>query len=120
MNLPIESQKRAEKFVQEVKEDGLLFYVLKDDGSAEISASHHFESEDNQPSVVIPFWSKSLLPYARQWAEDAEIEELSIEDFIEFWLPGMHHDQVIVGLNWDQNGIGYECQPMELADRLID
>jgi len=45
--------------------------------------------------------------------------ELSLEDFINYWLPGMNNDGVILGLNWDQNGIGCECQPSNLLDKLV-
>lgn len=30
----------------------------------------------------------------------------------------MNEDGVVVGLNWDQNGIGYECDPIDLLEFL--
>lgn len=120
LGLQIDSQARAEKFITEIQNDGFLFYVLKGDGSAEISASNDFSDEEERPCVVIPFWSQKFLPYAQIWADGAEIQELSLEDFIEFWLPGMMHDHVIVGLNWDQHGIGSECQPIDILNRLAE
>jgi hypothetical protein len=46
------------------------------------------------------------------------VQELALEDFLKFWLTGMDKVGLIVGLNWDQNGIGYEGLPTEVLEKL--
>ena len=115
MKLQIDGQKRAEKFVYEVLETDTVYYLQKGE-YAETTESHNYENDEGNPAPVIPFWSKTFISYARKWADDLEIQEISLESFVKNWIRGMNEDGVIVGLNWDQNGIGYECDPIDLLE----
>lgn len=117
MKLSIDGQKRAEKFIYETLETGMVYY-LKSGENAETTESHHYADEEGNPAPVIPFWSKTFISYARKWADDLEIQEVSLESFVKNWISGMNEDGVIAGLNWDQHGIGYECEPMDLLEFL--
>lgn len=108
---------RANKFLQEIRDSNTVYYV-RNGQNAIPSDSHHFEDSDGNACPVIPFWSKSFLPYARAWGEGLDIQELPLEAFKEHWLNGMEQDGVIVGLNWDQHGIGYEVEPIKLLEIL--
>ncbi|MBY0273412.1 MAG: DUF2750 domain-containing protein [Alphaproteobacteria bacterium] len=117
LGLEIDSQLRAKKFIAEILETQKVYY-LKQGKYAIESESNNYEDEEGNPLSIIPFWSKTYLPYARKWHEGSAIQELPIESFIKYWLKGMNKDGLIVGLNWDQNGIGYECKPLELLENL--
>lgn len=118
LGLKADSEKRAEKFITEALNTRIVYFLKMDDGSAETTISHELTDKDGNPAPVIPFWSKSYLPYARKWSQDCPMQELTLEDFVKFWLQGMAKDGVLVGLNWDQHGIGSECAPTELLAKL--
>jgi len=114
-----DSEKRAHAFITDALSTRVDYYVKKDGyEGAEDSESNDFSDLEGNAATVIPFWSKSFLPYARKWGETCPVQELSLEDFLKFWLTGMDKDGLIVGLNWDQNGIGYEGLPTEVLEKL--
>ena len=39
---------------------------------------------------------------------------VSLEEFIDEWLPGMHEDVVLIGVNWDENMDGDELEPLDV------
>jgi len=117
LGLEIDGKIRAQKFIAEVLETNTV-YFLKRGKYAEESESNNYEDEERNPLSIIPFWSKTYIPYARKWSDESELHELSLEEFIKCWLKGMTADGVIVGLNWDQNGLGYECTPLTLIEDL--
>lgn len=42
-------------------------------------------------------------------------EAIPIDAFVEDWLPGMHEDNAMVGLNWNADLEGVEVEPADLA-----
>lgn len=119
LGLKADSEKRAHAFITEALRTRIVYYLKKDgQEGAEDSESNDFTDLEGSPATVIPFWSKSFLPYARKWGETCPVQDLSLDDFLQFWLTGMNKDALIVGLNWDQNGIGYECLPTDLLEKL--
>ncbi len=38
----------------------------------------------------------------------------SLEEFLDEWLTGMHADEVLVGVNWDQELEGGELEPLDM------
>lgn len=117
LGLAVDSQKRANKFTREAFETKLVYY-LKQGQSPEVSETTNYEDKEGNALPIIPFWSKTYIPYARKWSDNSEIQQLSLEDFTEYWLTGMQEDEIMVGLNWDQNGIGHECTPLDLLEEL--
>lgn len=117
VGLEIDGTLRAEKFIHEVLETDSVFY-LKNDQFAQDSESNHYQDEDGNPAPVIPFWSKKFIPYAKKWSPGLEVKEISLKSFVTEWLNGMNEDGIIVGLNWDQNGIGYECTASSLFEEI--
>jgi hypothetical protein len=117
--LKVDGEKRASKFITEVLNTGMVYYLKSNEfGGAEDSESNDFTDKDGCPATVIPFWSKSFLPYAKKWGGLSQLQELLLKDFVTLWLTGMNKDNVVVGLNWDQNGIGHECLPTDLLKKL--
>lgn len=103
-----------ELFVSQVLENGQIWGLKNDDGWA-LCDSIEFEETD-----VFPFWSSE-----RHAADHCEGEwdvyepaSLSLDEFLEDWLPGMHEDGAMVGPNWDGDLNGLEVEPRDLAERL--
>jgi hypothetical protein len=64
---------------------------------------------------VMPLWSSAELAQQHcieEWANYIPCE-ISFSDWFEFWLEDLNQDNVIVGVDWQDND---ECLEMELAD----
>lgn len=103
-----------EIFIDEVLESGKLWGLKSEDGWA-VCDSVEFEETE-----VFPFWSREE-EAARHCNGEWKIYSpapISLDDFLEEWLPGMHEDGALAGPNWDSELTGEELEPVELAGRL--
>lgn len=74
------------------------------------------ESEQYEETQVMPFWSQpefAELHCQGEWA-DYKVVPVSLEEFLEDWLPGMHQDVFLVGVNWDAELEGREEEPLDV------
>jgi len=101
-------------FIARIQETGLVWGLKSNDGWA-VCPSLEFEKTD-----VFPFWSDeadALAHCTEDWAIYTP-DTISIEEFVESWLPGMHEDEVMAGPNWDVEMSGLEVEPADIAERL--
>ncbi len=73
-------------------------------------------SEKYADASVMPFWSQPEFAQCHvsdDWAE-YEIVAVSLEEFMDDWLTGMHSDEVLVGINWDEKLEGDESEPLDV------
>ena len=80
------------------------------------------ESNEYEDTTVYVFWSDE--PSAQQhiseeWSE-YQATPIELEIFIEDWLFGMSEEGLLAGINWDENLIGDEVEPSDLAELLAD
>jgi hypothetical protein len=67
----------------------------------------------------MPFWSslaraKKIIATVPAYAS-FEVVELSLEEFIENWIPGLERDGLLVGVNWSGvRALGYDIEPGQL------
>jgi len=75
-------------------------------------------STDHDDIDVIPFWSSQLLAEALCVGEWDVYKPLAIEmeEFLDDWLPGMHSDVLLVGVNWNVDLEGAEIEPLDLLE----
>ena len=69
---------------------------------------------------VMPFWSQPEFAQTH-CTDDWSIYQpvaVSIEEFMDDWLPGMHEDVLLVGLNWNEAMEGEELEPLDLLAEL--
>jgi len=60
-------------------------------------------SSDHDNIDVMPFWSSKPLADALcsgEWSVYQSVV-IEIEEFLDDWLPGMHSDVLLVGINWN-------------------
>ena len=79
-------------------------------------------SEENPDQMVMPFWTSEEAARrcaSDEWA-DYKVSAIPLDSFLEQWLPGMHEDGYMVGLNWNADMEGIEVEPQELAETLED
>ncbi|MDA9371956.1 DUF2750 domain-containing protein, partial [Porticoccaceae bacterium] len=41
---------------------------------------------------------------------------IELEEFLDDWLPGMHSDVLMVGVNWNAELAGREVEPLDLLE----
>lgn len=107
------------KFIDEAVESELL-YVLVTDNNCLQTDSTEFVDENEEPLVAVPVWSKSFLADAQKWAgEEAVPEEMTVDYFINEFIPQLEESHCTIGLNWDSEGMGREFAPFDLTDMLV-
>jgi len=76
------------------------------------------ESEKHANADVIPFWSQesfAKVHCADDWEGYTPLA-VDLEEFLEDWLPGMHEDVILVGVNWNEDLEGDEMEPLDLLE----
>jgi hypothetical protein len=112
-NLSNNHEENHRLFFEEAVSTGCVWGLQHSDESWALSAS-----EKHPDTNVMPFWSQP--EYAQchatdDWA-DHEVVAISLEEFLEDWLLGMHNDVVLVGINWDAELEGEEHEPLDVLD----
>ena len=100
-----------EKFIAEVKPTQ-KFFGLQDPESEDwvVIDSSQFEDTD-----VMPVWSSIELAQQHccdEW-KNYQAAEITLAEWLEFWIEDLSEDNVIIGINWQDEG---ECLEVELAD----
>lgn len=101
-----------ERFIQEAIATGCVWALEGEEGFALCP------SVDNDEIDVMPFWSQPEFAQVHcrdEWA-DYKIVPISLEELLDDWLPGMHGDLMLVGVNWNHAMEGLEMEPLDLAE----
>jgi Protein of unknown function (DUF2750) len=115
MNETTTDQENHDRFVRDVKANGVVWGLQSDHGWAVC------ESEEYEDTEVYPFWSdeaEARVHCTDDWADYAPAR-LDLDLFIDTWLAGMNEDGVMVGTNWDADLSGLEVEPYDLAKELL-
>lgn len=103
-------------FAEEVTKAGKVWTLASDKGWAASA------SEDYEDAEVLPFWSaadKAAAAATENWKGYAP-HALPLAAFLEEWLPGMHGDVTLAGVNWGSDRKGMEMEPLKLAREILD
>jgi len=77
-------------------------------------------SEKYDKTDVMPFWSQP--EFAQQHCQDEwseyQVVPVAVDEFLEEWLPGMHEDVFLVGVNWNEGMEGLEVEPLDLLQEI--
>ncbi|WP_004461531.1 DUF2750 domain-containing protein [Leptospira santarosai] len=74
---------------------------------------------------VMPFWSswkrvQSIISNVNAYSL-FKSHEISYQDFMDRWLPGLKNDESLVGINWTGNNAkGYDLEPDQVLEYLND
>ena len=77
-------------------------------------------SLSNEDIDVMPLWSQpehAQIHCNEEWAE-YEVVPISLEELLDDWLPGMHEDVLMVGVNWNAEMEGLEMEPLDLLEEM--
>ncbi len=100
-----------EAFVAAVSNSGQVWGLKGADGWA-LCDSIEFED-----TAVFPFFSTEAAARAlctEAWAA-YQPAALPLEDFLNEWLPGLHEDNAMLGIDWNNDMEGEEVEPADLA-----
>jgi hypothetical protein len=114
----IDINDKVTTFVKEVVANEMVFTLThKETNESALAISMDFSDDDGQDCHVMCFWSSEQLAKACQRDEwqDFEIEGIDLAEFLENWCLGLAMDQVIPGLNFDQELQGEEEEAVHLA-----
>lgn len=107
------------KFVEEAVETETIYILVTDNNCLQTDSTEYVD-EKEEPLVAVPVWSKSFIESAKKWAGDeANAEEMTLDYFINDFVPQLEEAHCTIGLNWDSEGIGREFTPFDLTDMLI-
>lgn len=107
-----DSAENLDRFIVEAMESGCVWGLEGPDGWA-LSASEAHEDVD-----VMPFWSQESFAQAHcqdDW-EGYKAVAVDLIEFLEEWLPGLHEDVLLVGVNWNIELEGEELEPLDLLE----
>ncbi len=108
------SKQNYETFLEQVVASNVVWGIANENGWAAC------ESEDYDEASVIPFWSSKEYAEAYikfEWPR-YQPKQISLQEFIENWLPGMDEDGVYVGINWCEKNNDLEMESLVLLDDL--
>ena len=101
-----------DRFIVEAMDHGCVYGLEGPDGWA-LCPSEKYDDSD-----VMPLWSELALAqvHSREEWTDYNPVPIDLEEFLDDWLPGMHDDELLVGVNWDESLEGEEIEPMDLLE----
>lgn len=108
-------------FISNACENGKV-WALEDKESYAVSGSNVFDGADGQPAGMVCFWSDRSLAKAsaiEDWQSYQPVE-IKLDDFLENFCIGIYHDGLVVGLNFDENMVGYEILSLELVLKICN
>lgn len=115
MPLDLSSSASADiKFISRVIDSEAVYLLSGEDGVA------GSVSNDEDEKTILLFWgdAEGAQRVQQNGFENFEIEQITLFDFLYRWLSGMSEDDVLVGVNWDQDLVGTEAEPFELAEAI--
>ena len=111
--LSTDPQENLDRLIVESLEQGCIWGLQDNSNNWALVASVNNDSID-----VMPFWSAQALASA-VCTGDWDIYQpiaIDIEEFLDDWLPGMHNDILMVGVNWNAELEGQEMEPLDLLE----
>jgi hypothetical protein len=106
-------QENLDRLVVECLEHGCIWGLQDQEGNWSLVSSM-----DNDSIDVIPFWSDQRMAQAL-CTGDWEVYKpvaIEMEEFLDDWLPGMHSDVLMTGINWNEDLEGQEMEPLDLLE----
>lgn len=99
------------QFIEKTAASKLVWGLYDKKGWA---SSHSAESED---IGLVPLWSERLL--AKICAKDDwrgyKPTEIPLAEFLESWCIDLAENEILIGINWDANLLGWETSPLSIA-----
>lgn len=101
-----------ENFIESALGQGCVWGLESDDGWALCPSTYNDEVD------VMPLWSspEAASKHCQEEWRHYKAIPISMEELLDDWLPGMHEDVMMVGIDWDENLEGEEVEPLDLLE----
>lgn len=106
-----DQQSTIKTFIADVKTSQILWALQEPESENYVV----LDSVNFENTEVMPLWSTAELAQSHcveEWAEYEPIE-ISVAEWMEFWIEDLNEDNIIIGLNWPEEG---DCTEVELAE----
>jgi hypothetical protein len=116
-------QKKIEQLTLMSKNDRLSYFVRKVCDFEEVwglNSNGWAMANSSSGEKVIPFWPEadfSKLMTKDVWS-DYSAQKISLEDFMNKWLPGMENDNLFIAIFPVPNDEGFIIKPRILLDKI--
>jgi hypothetical protein len=107
-------EENLDRFIVEAIATGCVWGLEGPDGWALCPSEKHSQTD------VMPFWSQPEFAQVHcvdEWSIYKPVA-VSLEEFLDEWLTGMHEDVLLVGVNWDADMEGQEVEPLDLLSEI--
>lgn len=107
-------EENLDRFIVEAIATGCVWGLEGPDGWALCPSEKHNQTD------VMPFWSQPEFAQVHcvdEWSIYKPVA-VSLEEFLDEWLTGMHEDVLLVGVNWDADMEGQEVEPLDLLSEI--
>lgn len=107
-------EENVDRFIVEALNTGCVWALESEDGWA-LCPSEKFPQSD-----VMPFWSQPEFAQCHcvgEWSDYTPVA-VALEELLDDWLPGMHKDVLLVGVNWNDKLEGIEVEPLDLLEEI--
>ena len=103
-------EKNDAQFFTDAIATGCIWGLQNEEGWAQC------ESKRYPQTLVMPFWSQPEYAQIHQQDEwsNYQVVAISLEEFLDDWLTGMHQDVILVGINWNDQLYGEDYEPLDI------
>ncbi|MDN3379704.1 MULTISPECIES: DUF2750 domain-containing protein [unclassified Pseudoalteromonas] len=113
----IEIESELVSFVEKVRQSEQVWALGAQDGGFVVCESNQFESTD-----VLLLWESEAAAKAQckeEWADYAPAE-INLDEFLDEWIEDLKEDDALIGLNWNDDQVCVEIEPVGLARALSE
>ncbi|MEL0639907.1 DUF2750 domain-containing protein [Pseudoalteromonas aliena] len=113
----IEIESQLVSFVEKVRVSEQVWALSSDDGGFVVCESNQFAETD-----VLLLWESEEAAQAQckdEWAEYSPAE-INLDEFLDDWVEDLNEDSALVGLNWNDDQVCVEIEPVGLARALSE
>jgi hypothetical protein len=113
----IEIESQLVSFVEKVKLSEQIWALGAEDGGFVVCESNQFAETD-----VLLLWESEDAAKAQckeEWLEYSPVE-IALNEFLDEWVEDLNEDDALVGLNWNDDQVCAEIEPVGLARALSE
>ncbi|KPZ56824.1 DUF2750 domain-containing protein [Pseudoalteromonas sp. S3776] len=113
----IEIESQLVSFVEKVRLSEQVWALGGDDGGFVVCESNQFAETD-----VLLLWESEEAAKAQckeEWQEFTPVE-INLDEFLDEWVEDLNEDSALVGLNWNDDQVCVEIEPVGLARALSE
>jgi hypothetical protein len=113
----IEIESQLVSFVEKVRLSEQVWALGGDDGGFVVCESNQFAETD-----VLLLWESEDAAKAQCKEESKEFTpvEINLDEFLVEWVEDLNEDSALVGLNWNDDQVCVEIEPVGLARALSE